>query len=42
MSKEKKRDHYTIGDALVLLFSQPMFYFILMIFAIAWMVRAGA
>lgn len=39
--KAKKRDHYTIGDALVILFSNPMFYFILMVFGIAWMLRGG-
>jgi len=42
MMTEKKRDHYTVGDALVVLFSSPIFYFTLMIWAMAWAMRAGA
>jgi len=40
--EEKKRDHYTVGDALVVLFSSPIFYFTLMIWAVASMMRSIA
>jgi len=39
--KSKKRgvEHYTIGDALVVLFSNPLFYFCLVAFVIFWSLK---
>jgi len=32
-----KKDHYTIGDALVILFSNPLFYITLILIALSRM-----